>query len=200
MALTPKLALSMKYLIIGLGNPGAEYANTRHNIGFIVLDALAKSLGVTFTSDRYASVARGRYRGHILVLVKPSTYMNLSGKAVKYWMAREKTGIENILVVVDDIALPSGTLRLRSKGSDGGHNGLADIIYHLEAIEFPRLRFGIGDEFARGTQVDYVLSQWTRQEEELLLPRIADAVKAVQRFVTIGIERAMGEVNSKSYS
>lgn len=190
----------MKYLIIGLGNPGAEYANTRHNIGFIVLDALARSLGVTFASDRYASLARGRYRGHILVLVKPSTYMNLSGKAVRYWMTREKTGIENILVVVDDIALPLGTLRLRSKGSDGGHNGLADIIYQLESIDFPRLRFGIGDEFARGTQVDYVLSRWTKKEEEVLLPRIADAVKAVESFVTIGIERAMGEVNSTSYS
>ncbi len=185
----------MKYLIAGLGNMGEQYANTRHNIGFVVLDALAFSFGVVFTPGRHGSVATARYKGRILVMIKPSTYVNLSGKAIKYWLNKEKVPPENMLVIVDDLALPLGQLRLRAKGSDGGHNGLADIIYHLETIEFPRLRIGIGDDFARGTQVDYVLSKWTRGEEELLIPRIEKAVDAVKSFVTIGIERTMGEVN-----
>ena len=187
----------MKYLIVGLGNIGDEYANTRHNIGFVVLDALAHSAGVSFSSDRYASVARMKFRGRTLVLIKPATYMNLSGKAVRYWMNKEKVPIEKTLVVVDDIALPLGTLRMRAKGGDGGHNGLENIIYHLESVDFPRLRFGIGDDFARGTQVDFVLSQWTRKEEKQLLPRIEDAINAIKTFVSIGIERTMNEVNKR---
>jgi PTH1 family peptidyl-tRNA hydrolase len=185
----------MKYLIAGLGNIGEQYANTRHNIGFVVADALALSLGVPFTSGRYASVATGRFKGRILVVIKPSTYMNLSGKAVKYWLEKEKIPPENMLVIVDDLALPLGQLRLRAKGSDGGHNGLADIIYHLETTEFPRLRIGIGSDFAKGMQVDFVLSKWTRQEEEALIPKVEQAVKAVKSFVTVGVERTMGICN-----
>lgn len=187
----------MKYLIVGLGNIGGEYENTRHNIGFVVLDALAHSAGVTFEPDRYASVAKMRFKGKTLVLIKPSTYMNLSGKAVRYWMNKEKVSVEKTLVIVDDIALPLGTLRMRAKGGDGGHNGLENIIYTLESVDFPRLRFGIGNDFARGTQVDFVLSQWTRKEEKLLLPRIEDAIKAVKSFVTIGINRTMNELNKR---
>ncbi|HNS17719.1 MAG TPA: aminoacyl-tRNA hydrolase [Bacteroidales bacterium] len=187
----------MKYLIAGLGNMGEQYANTRHNIGFIVLDALALSFNVTFAPDRYASVATARYKGRILKMIKPSTYVNLSGKAVKYWLNKEKLPPGNLLVVVDDLALPPGQLRLRVKGSDGGHNGLADIIFHLETTEFPRLRIGIGGDFARGTQVDYVLSRWTRQEEEMLIPRVETAVEAIKSFVTIGIDGTMGIVNPK---
>ncbi|MDD5508247.1 MAG: aminoacyl-tRNA hydrolase [Bacteroidales bacterium] len=188
----------MKYLITGLGNIGDEYANTRHNIGFVVLDALALSFGVSFTPGRYASVASARYKGRTLVMIKPSTYVNLSGKAVKYWLNREKVPHENLLVVVDDLALPTGQLRLRAKGSDGGHNGLADIIFHLQTTEFPRLRIGIGNDFAQGYQVDYVLSRWTRQEEEILIPRVEKAVEAIRSFVTIGIDGTMGIVNPKS--
>jgi len=187
----------VKYLIVGLGNVGAEYANTRHNIGFVVLDALAAKSGATFTPDRYASVTKIKYRARTLVLVKPSTYMNLSGKAIKYWLTKEKIPLENMLVVVDDIALPLGTLRMRTRGGDGGHNGLYDIIYRLESESFPRLRIGIGDEFARGHQVDFVLSQWTRKEEELMIPRVEAAVDAIRSFVTIGINRTMNIVNSK---
>ncbi|MBP6977461.1 MAG: aminoacyl-tRNA hydrolase [Bacteroidales bacterium] len=188
----------MKYLIAGLGNIGEEYANTRHNIGFVVLDALAMSFDVTFSPDRYASVATARYKGRTLVMIKPSTYVNLSGKAIRYWLNREKIPTENLLVIVDDLALPLGQLRLRARGSDGGHNGLADIIYHLETNEFPRLRIGIGDDFARGTQVDFVLSRWTRREEEILIPRVEKAVEAIKSFVTNGVDRTMGFINPKS--
>ncbi|HOW25247.1 MAG TPA: aminoacyl-tRNA hydrolase [Bacteroidales bacterium] len=187
----------MKYLIAGLGNIGEDYAGTRHNIGFVVLDALALSFGVTFAPDRYASVATAKYKGRTLVMIKPSTYMNLSGKAIRYWLNKEKLSPENMLVIVDDLALPLGQLRLRARGSDGGHNGLADIIYHLETNEFPRLRIGIGDDFARGTQVDYVLSRWTKQEEEILIPRVEKSVKAIKSFVTIGVDNTMGLINSK---
>ncbi len=187
----------MKYLIAGLGNIGEDYAGTRHNIGFVVLDALALSFGVTFAPDRYASVATAKYKGRTLVMIKPSTYMNLSGKAIRYWLNKEKLSPENMLVIVDDLALPLGQLRLRARGSDGGHNGLADIIYHLETNEFPRLRIGIGDDFARGTQVDYVLSRWTKQEEEILIPRVEKSVEAIKSFVTIGVDNTMGLINSK---
>lgn len=187
----------MKYLIAGLGNIGEDYAGTRHNIGFIVLDALALSFGVTFAPDRYASVATAKFKGRTLVMIKPSTYVNLSGKAIRYWLNKEKLSPENMLVIVDDLALPLGQLRLRARGSDGGHNGLADIIYHLETNEFPRLRIGIGDDFARGAQVDYVLSRWTKQEEEILIPRVEKSVEAIKSFVTIGVDNTMGLINSK---
>ena len=174
----------MKYLIAGLGNIGDEYANTRHNIGFNVVDALARLSGVSFKTGRYADVARVKIKNKTLVLIKPSTYMNLSGKAVRYWLDNEKIPLENLLVVVDDIALPPGQLRLRMKGGPGGHNGLISIIETLETEEFARLRFGIGNDFAKGYQTEYVLGKWTKAEEELLVPKIEEAVDLIKSFVS----------------
>lgn len=156
----------MKYLIVGLGNIGAEYADTRHNIGFDVLDALAEASNTSFTTDRYGAVATLRSKGHTLVLLKPSTYMNLSGKAVRYWLDAEKIPRENLLVVVDDIALPFGTFRMRTKGSAGGHNGLKNITELLGTEEYSRIRFGIGGDFPRGHQVDYVLGALERRRAQ----------------------------------
>jgi PTH1 family peptidyl-tRNA hydrolase len=173
----------MKYLIAGLGNIGDEYAGTRHNIGFIVLDAFTRLSGVSFQSGRYADVARLRIKNKSLVLIKPSTYMNLSGKAVRYWLDAEKIPLENLLVVVDDIALPPGQLRLRMKGGAGGHNGLISIIEILGTEEFVRLRFGIGNNFAKGFQTEYVLGKWSKAEEELLVPKVAEAVEMIKTFV-----------------
>lgn len=187
--------ISLKYLIFGLGNIGEEYANTRHNIGFIIADALAQNLESNFTIERYASVCRVKYKGRILIIIKPSTYMNLSGKAVKYWLQKENAEIENILVLADEIALPIGTLRLNPKGSDGGHNGLIDIIEKLGTTVFPRLRIGIGNDFAKGYQIEYVLSRWTKSEEEILIPKINKAVEMLKSFVTLGIERTMTQYN-----
>ena len=147
----------MKYLIIGLGNPGADYENSRHNIGFKVLDKLASLSNISFTADRYADVTNLRFKGRNLVLIKPNTFMNLSGKAVNYWMQKEKISTENILVITDDLSLPIGKIRMREKGSDGGHNGLKDIIAVLQSTIFPRIKFGIGAEFSKGRQSDYVL-------------------------------------------
>lgn len=186
----------MKYLIVGLGNIGAEYANTRHNIGFIVADALAMDLKTQFTTDRYASVATGKFKGRSLVIIKPSTYMNLSGKAVSYWMQKENIPVENVLVVVDDVALDHGIIRIKTKGGDGGHNGLAHIQEILNTDAYARLRFGIGKDFARGYQVDYVLGKWSRDEEKILLPRIDVAVEAIKSFTTIGAERTMNFYNT----
>ncbi len=154
----------MKYLIVGLGNIGAEYAETRHNIGFKVLDAFAEASNAVFGAGRYGAVCETKYKGRTFVLLKPSTYMNLSGKAVSYWMQAGKIEPENLLVVVDDIALPFGTLRLRARGSDGGHNGLKNIALMLGSENYARLRFGVGGDFPRGHQVDYVLGEWTDQE------------------------------------
>jgi len=185
-----------KWLIAGLGNIGDEYANTRHNIGFIVEDALAISLKCHFTSGRYAYVAKGTLKGHSLTLIKPTTYMNLSGKAVRYWMKKENILPENILVIVDDISLPLGNFRLRKKGSDGGHNGLISLIEYLGTTDFPRFRIGIGNDFAKGTQVDYVLSRWTKEEETILVPRIETAVELIRCFVQQGVDQAMNLFNS----
>ncbi len=187
----------MKFLIVGLGNPGAQYAETRHNIGFKVLDTLAAVSNAVFVSGRYGDTCTIRVRGNIVVLMKPQTYMNLSGKAVRYWMQAEKVPIENVLVVVDDIALPLGKLRIRARGSDGGHNGLHDIIWTLEADNFPRMRFGIGGDFPRGMQADYVLGQWTNEEKKELPAFVENAVKAVQSFISVGIERTMNTFNTK---
>jgi PTH1 family peptidyl-tRNA hydrolase len=185
----------MKYLIAGLGNIGAEYANTRHNIGFAVNEAMARLSGISFQSGRYADVARLRVKNKSLVLIKPSTYMNLSGKAVRYWLETEKIPLENLLVIVDDIALAPGQLRLKLKGGDGGHNGLSSIIEILGTEEFARLRFGIGNDFAKGYQVEYVLGKWTKAEEEILVPKIADAVEMVKSFATAGAEITMTRYN-----
>lgn len=185
----------MKYLIAGLGNIGAEYANTRHNIGFAVTEALARLSGVSFQSGRYADIARVRVKNKSLLLVKPTTYMNLSGKAVRYWLETEKIPVENLLVIVDDIALAPGQLRLKLKGGDGGHNGLSSIIEILGTEEFSRLRFGIGNDFAKGYQVEYVLGKWTKAEEEIIIPKITDAVEMVKSFATDGAEITMTRYN-----
>ena len=187
----------MKYLIVGLGNIGAEYANTRHNVGFVAADALVKELKGDFKVERLASVSKVKFKGRTLVVIKPTTYMNLSGKAVKYWMEKENIPVDRILVVVDDIALPLGTLRLKAKGGDAGHNGLTDIILKLNTDVFPRLRVGIGDDFAQGYQSDYVLGQWSKKEVELMIPRIENAVEMVKSFVSIGIGRTMTAFNNK---
>lgn len=185
----------MKYLIAGLGNIGDEYANTRHNIGFSVLDALAGD--VKFKQDRHAFIAEIKFKSRIFVLIKPTTYMNLSGKAVQYWMQAEKIPLENILVVTDDIALPFGTIRIKGKGSDGGHNGLKSIQESIGSTEYARLRFGVGSEFAKGRQSDYVLGKWSEEESKLLPERITKCGEAIKAFGTIGIGLTMTNYNGK---
>lgn len=187
----------MKYLIVGLGNIGAEYAETRHNIGFKVLDALAGASDTFFTTGRYGDRAMLRHKGHSLLLLKPSTYMNLSGKAVRYWMDAEHIAPENLLVVSDDIALPFGTLRLRPKGSAGGHNGLKNIVELLGTEEFARMRFGVGGDFPRGHQVDYVLGEWTEEERAALPERLKLFGDAILSFAAVGLERTMNLFNKK---
>ena len=195
-----------KFLIAGLGNIGEEYADTRHNIGFNIADALAsalqkedekKSSVKLFSSGRYAFVSQSRFKGNKLTIIKPTTYMNLSGKAVNYWMQEEKVPFKNLLIVTDDLALPFGTLRLKKKGSDGGHNGLTDVIATLNTTEFTRLRFGIGNEFAKGHQVNYVLGKWSEEEEKLLPERLEQCVKLIKSFVAIGVDRTMSDFNNK---
>lgn len=188
---------SMKYLIAGLGNIGDEYANTRHNIGFIVLDALAQELKTGYTIQRHANQAEARLKGRQLVLVKPTTYMNLSGKAVKYWLDKENIPVENLLVVVDDIDLDTGVLRLRPKGSGGTHNGMNHIIETLGHSDFARLRVGIGKDFAKGFQVDYVLGKWTKAEEKIMLDKIPLAVEMIKNFVLAGTQLTMNQYNNR---
>lgn len=187
----------MKFLICGLGNVGEEYANTRHNIGFLALDVLAKQAEVNFSLNRHAYMAEMRYKGRNLTLIKPTTYMNLSGKAIKYWLEKEKIPIENLLVIVDDIALETGVIRLKKSGSDGGHNGLINITEILQTNNFARLRIGIGNNFPKGFQVDYVLSKLTKEEEEIFDKKLPIVAEAVKSFVTIGIERTMNFFNNK---
>ena len=187
----------MKYLIIGLGNPGAEYENTRHNIGFKVLDKLASLSNISFSTDKYADVASVKFKGRTLVLIKPNTFMNLSGKAVNYWMQKEKISTENILVISDDISLPFSTIRLRSKGSDGGHNGLKDIINTLGSSAFPRIKFGVGSEFNKGKQSNYVLADWSEEESILLEGELEFIIKMIQSFSAIGINRTMNDFNRR---
>ncbi len=187
----------MKYLIAGLGNIGLEYANTRHNIGFIVADALALEGKAVFEPGRLADGTKVKYKGRILVVIKPTTYMNLSGKAIKYWLNKENIPPENLLVITDDIALPTGVLRLRAKGGDGGHNGLISIVEHLDSTDFARLRVGIGNDFAQGMQVEYVLGKWTKPEEEIMIPKVKTAVEIIKSFVAIGVERTMNIYNTR---
>lgn len=186
-----------KYLITGLGNPGADYKSTRHNIGFEVLDALAGASNIFFAPDRYADVAELSLKGRKLVLIKPTTYMNLSGKAVRYWMEKENIPIQNLLVVVDDLSLPLGALRIKLKGSDGGHNGLKSIQALLNTTQYPRLRFGIGNAFPKGGQVDFVLGRWTEEEEKVLEDKVKLAAEAIQEFVLAGAANAMNKFNSR---
>lgn len=186
-----------KFLIAGLGNIGDEYAGTRHNIGFDVLDFIAKETGVKFRNDRLADVAEFKHKGKTLILIKPTTYMNLSGKAINYWLQSEKIAPENLLVVVDELALPLGKIRIGPKGSDGGHNGLKNIQELLKTTEYPRLRFGISNEFTKGHQVNYVLGKWSEEEQKILEPRIKIAAEAIKAFAFIGLQRCMNEFNNK---
>lgn len=187
----------MKYLIVGLGNPGSEYAETRHNIGFKVLDALAEASNTVFIPGRLGDIAEIKHKGRTLVLVKPSTYMNLSGKAVNYWMQQEKIPAERMVIVTDDLALPFGKMRLKGKGSDGGHNGLKNINAVLNSQQYPRLRFGIGADFQKGQQVDYVLGQWSEEELKTLEERIKIASEAILAFTTMGLPRTMNMFNNR---
>ena len=186
-----------KFLIVGIGNIGDEYANTRHNIGFMVLDTIAKENNFKFNTSRLADIAEYKFKGKTLILIKPSTYVNLSGKAINYWLQAEKISVENLLVITDDIALPLGVLRMKGKGSDGGHNGLKNIQETLNTTNYSRLRFGVGNEFSKGRQVDYVLGKWSGEEEKLLLPRIKIATEMIQGFTTIGLQRTMTAYNNK---
>lgn len=186
----------MKFLIAGLGNIGAEYAGTRHNIGFDVLEEMIGSSGASFRSDRYADVAELRVKGRTFVLIKPTTYMNLSGKAVRYWLDHEKIPIDRLLVVTDDLALPFGKIRIRAKGSDGGHNGLKSIAELLGTEAYARLRFGIAGDFHRGAQVDYVLGKWSDEEKTGLPERLKKASEACLSFGLAGIQTTMNQFNN----
>ncbi|MCF0207719.1 MAG: aminoacyl-tRNA hydrolase [Bacteroidales bacterium] len=187
----------MKYLIVGLGNPDLEYRNTRHNIGYMVLDAFAESVGTIFADKRYAYRAEASIKGRNLILIKPTTYMNLSGNAVRYYLKQENIPIENLFVIVDDLALPFGTIRIKPKGSSGGHNGLQHIQDTIGSSEYARLRFGIGNEFSKGHQVDFVLGEWTDDEKKILKDRIDIAVDAIKNLPLVGIERTMNLFNNK---
>jgi len=187
----------MKYLIVGLGNPGAEYQDTRHNIGFTILDAFARASNVFFEDHRYGFTCEVKLRGRSLVLLKPTTFMNLSGNAVRYWMNKEKIEIGNLLVIVDDIALPFGALRLKPKGSDAGHNGLRSIQDVLGHNEYARLRFGIGNDFPRGGQVRYVLGKWDKDEMAALPERADVAAEMIRSFCLAGLELTMTQFNKK---
>ncbi|MDE6715712.1 MAG: aminoacyl-tRNA hydrolase [Muribaculaceae bacterium] len=188
----------MKYLIVGLGNIGAEYRDTRHNIGFRVLDAFAEASNITFTTQRYGDVGEGRIKNKQLILLKPSTYMNLSGDAVSYWMKKENIPLEQILVVVDDLSLPFGVIRLKGKGSDAGHNGLKDIAAKIGTQNYARLRFGIGNDFPRGMQIEYVLGCFTPQQESIMPQRLAVAVDAIKAFCLSGLTFAMNNYNNNT--
>ena len=186
-----------KFLIVGLGNIGEKYTNTRHNIGFQILDALAKEREVKFETDKLGDVTHFRYKGRTSVLLKPSTFMNLSGKAVKYWMAKEKILSENLLIVTDDVNIDFGAIRIKGKGSAGGHNGMKDVEAKLSSQKYPRFRFGIGGNYPKGKQSDFVLGEWTNQEESELIERIPLSVKAVLSFGTDGINNTMNTYNGK---
>lgn len=186
-----------KFLIVGLGNIGEKYKNTRHNVGFKILDTLAKNEKVTFETKKLGDITRFRYKGRTFILLKPNTYMNLSGKAVKYWLNLEKIPLENILVITDDLNLSFGTIRLKPKGSAGGHNGLININEQLQTQNYSRLRFGVGAEFKNGRQVDYVLGEWNQEETSNLNERIEISTKAITSFALAGIANTMSEFNGK---
>ena len=187
----------MKYLIVGLGNIGEEYKDTRHNIGFMVLDALATASNSSFTDKRYGAVCHLRYKGRELILLKPSTYVNLSGNAVSYWMKKENITLENLLVIVDDIALPLGSIRMRPKGSDGGHNGLSHISNILSTTEYPRIRIGIGNSFRKGGQRDFVLGTWNTEEKKFMQERISIVIEMIRSFAFTGLELTMTAFNKE---
>ena len=187
----------MKYLVVGLGNIGSEYADTRHNIGFKVLDALAEASNISFTTVRYGDMATLKHKGRTILLLKPSTYMNLSGKAVRYWMEQERIPRENLIIISDDIALPFGTFRMRKNGSEGGHNGLKNITELLGDNQYARIRFGVGGDFPRGHQVDYVLGEFSDEERKAMPERLKLFGDAILAFSTIGADRTMNSYNGK---
>ncbi|MBN8566422.1 MAG: aminoacyl-tRNA hydrolase [Flavobacteriales bacterium] len=186
-----------KFLIVGLGNIGAEYVNTRHNIGFKILDHFAKKESISFQTAKLGDVAEFKIKGRTLLLLKPNTYMNLSGKAVKYWMEKENIEKENILVITDDLNLSFGTIRIKTKGSDGGHNGLKSIQSLLNTSEYPRFRFGISDQFKKGQQVDYVLGEWNEDENAKLPERLEKSAEIIKSFALAGLNNTMNEFNGK---
>ena len=186
-----------KFLIAGLGNIGPKYENTRHNIGFKILDELAAKQKAVFTTQKLGDIAQFRYKGRTFILLKPSTYMNLSGKAVNYWLQKEKIAVENLLVVTDDLNLPFGTLRLKTKGSDGGHNGLKDIQSQLNTTKYNRFRFGISDQFSKGQQIDYVLGEWSDDENKELPERLKISAELIESFGTAGVSNTMNSFNGK---
>jgi len=190
-------SVSTKFLIVGLGNIGAEYVNTRHNIGFKIVDFLAKKEGLHFETVKLGSLAQYKFKGRTFLLLKPNTYMNLSGKAVKFWMDKENIPLENIMVIADDLNLSFGTIRIKPKGSDGGHNGLKNINLLLNTTNYTRFRFGISDEFKKGKQVDYVLGDWDEDEKTKLPERLEIASEIIKSFGTVGLENTMTSFNGK---
>jgi PTH1 family peptidyl-tRNA hydrolase len=188
-------SIMKKFLIVGLGNIGAEYENTRHNIGFKILDYFAKEESLTFTTQKLGDIATHKYKGKAIIFLKPSTYMNLSGKAVKYWMDKEKISLENILIITDDLNLPFDTIRLKGKGSHGGHNGLKDIQEKFGTSNYVRLRFGVGNNFSKGKQVDYVLGEWSNEEELILHEKLKTMSEVIKSFVSSGLSNTMNNYN-----
>lgn len=186
-----------KFLIVGLGNIGSEYANTRHNIGFKILDYIANQEGISFQTVKLGEVAELKIKGRTILLLKPNTYMNLSGKAAKYWLEKENIEKENMLVITDDLNLSFGTIRIKTKGSDGGHNGLKNIQLLLNSTEYPRFRFGISDAFKKGQQVNYVLGEWDTEEKEKLKERLEISSKIIKSFALAGLNNTMNEFNGK---
>lgn len=192
-----KEELMKKFLIVGLGNIGEKYTNTRHNIGFQIVDALAKEHEAKFETDKLGDVTRFRFKGRTFVLLKPSTFMNLSGKAVKYWMDKEKVALENVLIITDDVNIDFGAIRFKAKGSAGGHNGMKDIEAKLSTQKYARFRFGVGGNYPKGRQVDFVLGEWNKDEESQLIERIPTSIKAVLSFGTDGLANTMNNFNGK---
>lgn len=192
-----KIPEMKKYLIVGLGNIGAEYVNTRHNIGFKILDYVAQKESLSFETAKLGTITEYNIKGRKLILLKPNTYMNLSGKAVQYWMDKENIAKENVLVITDDLNLPFGTIRIKAKGSDGGHNGLKNIQLILNSSEYPRFRFGISDEFKKGQQVDYVLGEWNEEEKAKLPERFAISKEIIESFALAGLNNTMNSFNGK---
>lgn len=186
-----------KFLVVGLGNIGEKYANTRHNIGFKILDFLADTEDLKFETQKLGDLTTYKFKGRTFILLKPSTYMNLSGKAVLYWLTKEKIPLENLLVITDDLNLPFGSIRLKTKGSDGGHNGLKDIQDKLQTTKYNRFRFGISNEFSKGRQVDYVLGEWNEDETKKLPERLEKSVELIKSFGTAGINNTMNTFNGK---
>ncbi len=189
--------LMKKFLVVGLGNIGPKYHNTRHNIGFKVLDALAKEESLSFETEKLGDISIYKFKGRTVLLLKPNTYMNLSGKAVRYWLTKEKVSLENLLVITDDINLSFGTIRLKAKGSAGGHNGLKDIEAQLNTSKYNRFRFGVGAEFSKGRQVDYVLGEWGSEEEAAMPERLDKGVALIKSFVSAGLTNTMNTFNGK---